>query len=248
MDHAKVLYDTYRTAESEWINSQSKKTDSRDTTSQISSELQECSLHYGELAFLLSGLKPCVLIQMPTPDLTRSLYHQVLQSQWMQLDSFKEQHRLGLNCQLITKQVRSPEMLLMDCVLVWSTRVIQSHQQSERIQHGVDLLFSTKDSKSQIIPEDDLAVMLDLPGRLPQSEAEVHRMIEVSYWHQGNVTTVSGQNKTPASDESPTLLTAFAAQPDQIPNIQTHFKRYRDAVRDKFGIQLKLHIQSMADS
>ncbi|KAF9108911.1 hypothetical protein BGX27_008184 [Mortierella sp. AM989] len=248
MDAIQDLFNSYRSMESNWIQSLSKI--SQREALHPPSSIQDCSLHYGELAFLLAGLKPCVLIQLPTPDLTFSLYKDVLDPQWIQLASYKEQQQsqlLGLNCQLITKNVRSPEMSLQGCVLVWSNRTIQLHQQSERIQRGIDLLCSTateneiatKDTKSQIISEQDLAVMLDLPGRLPESEIEMQKMIEVSYWHQGSID--GGQN------DGPTLLTAFAAQPDQLPNIQIHFKRYRDVVRNIFGIQLKLHIQSMAD-
>ncbi|KAF9151253.1 hypothetical protein BG015_006889 [Linnemannia schmuckeri] len=89
-----------------------------------------------------------------------------------------------------------------------------------------------------MISEQDLATMLDIPGRLPASEAEIHAMVEVSYWHQDESTV----------DSPPVLLTAFAAQPDEIPAIQIHFKQYRDSARSLFNMTLKLHIQAMADS
>ncbi|KAF8933682.1 hypothetical protein BGZ47_010761 [Haplosporangium gracile] len=79
--------------------------------------------------------------------------------------------------------------------------------------------------------------MLDIPGRLPTSEAEIRAMVEVSYWDQDES----------AANSSPVLLTAFAAQPDQILAIQTHFKEYRDSARSLFNMTLKLHIQAMAD-
>ncbi|KAF9206655.1 hypothetical protein BGZ49_002064 [Haplosporangium sp. Z 27] len=253
MDSIQDLYQSYRSAESAWIQSLSETSHHEALASP--SSIQDCSLHYGELAFLLVGLKPCVLIQLPTSGLTLDLYRQVLESQWMQRASFKEQHQsqaLGLNCQLIVKNVRSPEMPLQGCILVWSDKTVQSHQQSERIRRGISLLCSPEDQQNsnnqKTISEQDLAVMLDIPGRLPESEMEMQKMIEVSYWHQGDDTTVSGgQNDGAATHISPTLLTAFAAQPDQLPNIQIHFKRYKDIVRNIFGIQLKLHIQSMAD-
>ncbi|KAF9172316.1 hypothetical protein BGX21_003395 [Mortierella sp. AD011] len=265
MDAIQDLYKNYRSTESTWIQSLSQ---AEYGASASSPSIHDCSLHYGELGFLLAGLKPCVLIQLPSPDLTHSLYQHVLVSKWMQLASYKEQQQsqsLGLNCHLITKDVRSPEMSLQGCILVWSDRTVQSHPQSVRIQRGINLLCSpqtqkdpsetgstgneiiVKDINTQSISEQDLAVMLDLPGRLPESEKEIHQMIEVSYWHQGDVDVANGQNDKATTEESPTLLTAFAAQPDQVPSIQIHFKRYRDTVREIFGIQLKLHIQSMAD-
>jgi hypothetical protein len=92
-----------------------------------------------------------------------------------------------------------------------------------------------------MISEQDLAIMLDIPGRLPASEIEVRAMVEISYWHQD-------QDEYAAVDSAPVLLTAFAAQPDEISLIQTHFKRYRNSVRSLFNMTLKLHIQAMADS
>ncbi|KAI1317955.1 hypothetical protein EDD11_007477 [Mortierella claussenii] len=258
--HAAVheLYTSYRNLESDWLSSFSGSLTTAST-------IQECSLHYGEMAFMLAGLKPCVLIQLPTPDLTRDLYHHVLESHWMQLNSYKQQAQsepgpgsrlapLALRCQLITKSVCSPEMSLQGCVLVWSNTTVQSHLHASVIQKGIDQLLSPSSSADEIISEHDLAIMLDIPGRLPASELEMRKMIEVSYWHQGDigVTMDTGHvngNRDGGSNtlSSPMLLTAFAAQPEQIPDVQLHFNQYRDVVRDSFGIQLKLHIQAMAD-
>ncbi|KAF9986568.1 hypothetical protein BGZ65_007211 [Modicella reniformis] len=58
-------------------------------------------------------------------------------------------------------------------------------------------------------------------------EVQMRRMIEVSYWHQGephasvgNSTSISSRESDIAADPQPTLLTAFAAQPDQIPTLE----------------------------
>ncbi|KAI7831136.1 hypothetical protein BC939DRAFT_220710 [Gamsiella multidivaricata] len=258
------LYTSYRDAERTWLHSFTSAAAATEDPGDPST-IEECSLHYGELAFLLAGLKPCVLIQLPTLDLTLSLYRHVLQSQWTQLPAYKQQslqqqhedmqeeeHALGLHCKMITQNVRSPEMPLQGCVLVWADQTVRSHPQSDLIQRGINLLCplshydreDTVPGVQSVISETDLAIMLDLPGRLPESETEMHQMIEVSYWHQEEVADIA--NDSP-SEPQPTLLTAFAAQPDQIPNVQSHFKRYRDAVREKYGMRLKLHVQSMAD-
>jgi hypothetical protein len=177
----------------------------------------------------------------------------------MQRESFKRQQQqgqqddLGLSCRLITKDVRSPEMPLQGCVLVWSQRSIHSHPQSDLIQRAINLLFSSSHDPAQsqcVIAEKDMAIILDLPGRLPETEIEVYRIVEISYWDQGETPSDRGgnvSNTTSPSDPQPVLLTTFAAQPDQIPSVHAHFKRYRDAVRDRFGVQLKFHMQSMAN-
>ncbi|KAF8926422.1 hypothetical protein EDD21DRAFT_218317 [Dissophora ornata] len=261
-DAIQDLYTSYRIAEHAWSQSISRASSSP--------SIEESSLHYGELAFVLAGLKPCVLIQLPTPDLTLNLYRNVLTSYWTQLSSFKQhQYRyqqtsqeqgqgLELECRLITRNVRSPEMSLQGCVVIWSHTTVRSHPQAELIQRGIDLLFPSseqdhhQEEDEKVISDHDLAVMLDIPGKLPETETEMQRMIEVSYWHQGDITLAIASNdnnndNNNNNNNQPTLLTAFAAQPDQIPNIQTHFRRYRDTVRNMFGIQLKLHTRSIAD-
>ncbi|KAK3825918.1 MAG: hypothetical protein J3Q66DRAFT_111416 [Benniella sp.] len=257
MDDIQDLYTSFRDAERAWTRSVANMASTTVASSAVDPDsstfgsIEECSLHYGEIAFLLAGLKPCVLIQFPTPELTHSFYHQVLEPQWMQRESFQRQQQqqqqgqqddLGLSCRLITKDVRSPEMPLQGCVLVWSQKTVHSHPQSDLIQRAINLLFSSSHDPIQsqcVIAEKDMAIILDLPGRLPETEIEMYRIVEISYWDQG---------ETPSpSDPQPVLLTTFAAQPDQIPSIHAHFKRYRDAVRDRFGVQLKFHMQSMAN-
>lgn len=223
-DKARELFRSYRDAERTWIKDQG--------TRAASSALEDCSLHYGELAFVLAGLKPAVLIQLPSAALTRQFYLQVLQPHLVQHHSFASS---GLECQMITRSVRSPEMPLTGWVLVWSKDSVRGHPP---IQGTLDLLCPSSEvpqsaSIEILVSESDLAALLDIPGRLPESEEEIRKMIEVSYWQQD------------ASVASPVLLTAFAAQPEQLPDIQAHFKRYKERVLSLFGITLKLHFQSM---
>jgi len=268
---AQELYKTFFDAERAWMRAQTQTTGSTTTTTtttdpgQPSSSqlLEDCSLHYGEFAFLLAGLKPCLLLQLPTPAMTRAFYHDVLTSQVMQHFAYKVLSSdsatsiaaplttatigHGLQCRLITKDVRSPEMPLQGYALLWCTSTVKSHPQGASIQRSIDLLCPSTTATTTtttaaaatpaLISEKDLALMLDIPGRLPSTESEISAMIEVSYWHQGDQ----------CNEESPVLLTAFAAQPDQIPAIQSHFVSYRDSVRTLFNITLKLHIQAMAD-
>ncbi|KAF9183022.1 hypothetical protein BGZ50_004477 [Haplosporangium sp. Z 11] len=255
MDDIQELYSTFQIAERSWIRSLSQ-TPQNQQRQGSPARLEDCSLHYGEFAFVLAGLKPCILIQLPTPDLTTAYYHSALVPHLIHHPAFKRQAKasgLELRCQLITRNVQSPEMHLQGYVLLWSAGTVQAHPQSKRIQNGINLLCppnvlessdmnesSNNGSKTTTISEEDLALMLDIPGRLPGTEVELKRMIEVSYWSQGHCSADKESNE-------PLLLTAFAAQPDQLPDIQAHFKRYRDAVWDLFRIHLKLHVQSMSD-
>ncbi|KAG0039051.1 hypothetical protein BGZ82_009857 [Podila clonocystis] len=221
------LFISFRDAERTWIKDQETKA--------ASPGLEECSLHHGELAFVLAGLKPAVLIQLPSMDLTRQFYLQVLQPHLVQHRSFVFS---GLECRMVTRSVRSPEMPLTGCALVWNRESVKSHPQSFAIQEILDLLCPSSEvpqgvSTEIVVSETDLATLLDIPGRLPGSEEEIHKMLQVSYWQQD-------------ASVSPALLTAFAAQPEELTAIQTHFKRYKDRALGLFGITLKLHVHSMA--
>ncbi|KAF9287878.1 hypothetical protein BGZ68_001156 [Mortierella alpina] len=253
------LFLAFRDAEQAWIQSL-LQTHANTTDHQTdSSALQDCSLHYGELAFVLAGLKPCLLIQLPTPELTTAFYDGVILPRLLTHPAYErlsDPSELGLSCTLITRRVHSPEMSLQGYVLLWSRKTVLSHPQAELIQRGIDRICPPHSSatnrigtygekceeQEEEISEEDLAVMLDIPGRLPKTHAEMLQMIEVSYWHQASDHTTSS-----APETGPTLLTAFAAQPDQIPEIHAHFRRYRDTLFQLLELPLKLHIQSMAD-
>ncbi|KAG0084533.1 hypothetical protein BGZ92_009789 [Podila epicladia] len=227
-DRTKDLFKSFRDAERTWIEDQEARA--------TSPGLEECSLHFGELAFVLAGLKPAVLVQLPSADLTRQFYIQVLQPHLVQHHSFASS---SLECRMITRSVRSPEMTLTGCALVWNRESVRGHAHSSSIQGILDLLCPSSEvpqgvATEIVVPESGLATLLDIPGRLPGSEEEIRKMLEVSYWQQD------------ASVTSPVLLTAFAAQPEELPTIKIHFKRYKDRVSSLFGMTLKLHVQSMA--
>ncbi|KAF9336529.1 hypothetical protein BG006_008330 [Podila minutissima] len=227
-DRIRELFISFRDAERTWVKNQEAR--------EASPGLEECSLHFGELAFVLAGLKPAVLIQLPSAALTRQFYLQVLQPHLVQHYSFASS---SLECRMITRSVRSPEMPLTGCALVWNRESIRGHSQSSSIQGALDLLCPPSEAPQGatteiVVSESDIATLLDIPGRLPGSEEEIHKMLEVSYWQQD------------ASVTSPVLLTAFAAQPEELPAIQIHFEQYKDRVSSLFGITLKLHVQSMA--
>lgn len=122
------------------------------------------SLLYGELAFVLVGLKPCMLIDFPrdaSPSTTSitHLYRQAV------LDPLKE--KCGICINEINRPLASDEMELKGCLLV--------HKSSPLVQHLLD-------QQDEQVSETSLAKLLDYPGRLPQSSDEISTMCEVVYY------------------------------------------------------------------
>lgn len=277
------MYTRFRDAEFSWIqqyDQQQQQRKQQKQQQQISAEqLENCSLHSGEFAFVLAGLKPAMLVQMPSQSLTLDFKRKVLDKE----EIFRPLSRkdeaihnnsstdLHLQCRLITEEIASPEMPLQGCVLIWSPETVQKHPQASLLQHTIDRMCpptvattttSTQppaatsslqsEGKSKLISESDLAILLDYPGRLPTTLAEMQQMIEVSYWNQptsvpSSIASTFTSRQGQDGNEPPQLLTAFAAQPDQRPKIEEHFRIYRDSVRNLFGLNLKLHIQSLAE-
>ncbi|KAG0051329.1 hypothetical protein BGZ83_003859 [Gryganskiella cystojenkinii] len=287
MDTVVRLYTRFRDAELEWIQQYDQQQQRQQqqheqqvqphltsnnpaavATYDLSAErLESCSLHSGEFAFVLSGVKPAMLVQMPTVPLTQDFFRKVLENNLKEAQSPGENN--VVQYRLITKQISSPEMPLQGCVLIWSPEAIVRHDQTSLLQDLVDRLCSAPSPPSSLkssvsstasfhISEEELALLLDYPGRLPTTHVEMQQMIEVSYWHQppppsaptatSSITSASQQLSNTTEEQEPRLLTAFAAQPNQIPRIQSHFQTYRDAVRNEpFNLHLKLHIQSLAE-
>lgn len=122
------------------------------------------SLLYGELAFVLVGLKPCVLIDFPrdSSPSTSSITHLYRQAV---LDPLKE--KCGICINEIHHPLASDEMELKGCLLV--------HKSSSLVQQLLD-------QQDEQVSETSLARLLDYPGRLPQSSDEISTMCEVVYY------------------------------------------------------------------
>ncbi|KAI7875231.1 hypothetical protein K492DRAFT_211051 [Lichtheimia hyalospora FSU 10163] len=121
------------------------------------------SLLYGELAFVLVGLKPCMLIDFPrnstSPSMTQ-LYRQAV------LDPL-----LNEECDICINEIHRPlasaEMNLEGCLLV--------HKSNPLVQQLLD-------QQDEQVSESLLAKLLDYPGRLPESSDEISTMCEVVYY------------------------------------------------------------------
>ncbi|KAJ8658511.1 hypothetical protein O0I10_005864 [Lichtheimia ornata] len=121
------------------------------------------SLLYGELAFVLVGLKPCVLIDFPRDaSASTSITHLYRQAV---LDPLKEQYDICIN--EIHRPLASDEMELKGCLLV--------HKSCPLVQQLLD-------QQDEQVSETLLAKLLDYPGRLPESSDEISTMCEVVYY------------------------------------------------------------------
>ncbi|CDS04947.1 hypothetical protein LRAMOSA07477 [Lichtheimia ramosa] len=164
------------------------------------------SLLYGELAFVLVGLKPCMLIDFPrdtssTSSITQ-LYRQAV------LEPLKD----DICINEIHRPLASAEMNLEGCLLV--------HKSSPLVQQ----LLNQQD---ELVSETLLAQLLDYPGRLPDSSDEISTMCEVVYYAM----------------PSKVILTTFAAQQDELDQVQAHFDRYKEQCHTQLGMELGLLVR-----
>ncbi|KAI8370393.1 uncharacterized protein BYT42DRAFT_502636 [Radiomyces spectabilis] len=117
--------------------------------------------HYGEMAFMILGLKPCVLIQFPHPAMA-DLYHRVV------LKPVFEPHDQEYSTLYIAHDLASDEMSLKDSFIVYR----------REYQSKMDRLFRPPTTR---ISEASLGEILDYPGRLPSNDSEIATMREVAY-------------------------------------------------------------------
>ncbi|ORZ04472.1 hypothetical protein BCR42DRAFT_429143, partial [Absidia repens] len=187
---------------------------------------QHDSYLYGEVAFCLMGLKPTVLVDFPGDVLAQ--YMTAVIDPWLQAHHDDNQ---GVLLRVVHRQLRSPELDSAQAVVFLVNTTCASkamHGDDEDWRRLLRLLLVREDRPSPpplmvIEDEDDLARLLDYPGRLPRSADELDTMHEVAYYDQ----------------PTQTVLTTFAAQLDQHAHVQHHFRAYRDAVAP-MGIDLGL--------
>ncbi|KAI8147977.1 hypothetical protein BJV82DRAFT_507620 [Fennellomyces sp. T-0311] len=116
---------------------------------------------FGEMGFLIVGLKPCVLIEFPRV-IMEQYKHNVLDRVEQ---AFGER---GIRMLEIQGNVTSPEMSLKGCWIAYHSRL---HPGVEEVFHGH-------------LTEEMLATALDYPGSLPTSQEQVPHMLEVIYYIQ----------------------------------------------------------------
>jgi hypothetical protein len=118
---------------------------------------------YGEFAFLASGLKPCLLVCFPDPELNRLYTEQVINKALENSRKFR--------CYSIQRDIVSDEMNLRGTVMV-------INQDDPLASQFVKLL---EDETCNDISEKQLASFLDYPGSLPSNADQLGSMLEVAY-------------------------------------------------------------------
>lgn len=120
-------------------------------------------LHHGEFAFLILGIKPCMLVSFPSAALNARFRNEVC------LPALEGAE--GFLCIVIEHDLRSPEMEFRGAVVVMNER----HE-----RHGVVQKIFLDESVVRV-EEEEVAIALDYPGNLPRTEEEAREMVEVGY-------------------------------------------------------------------
>jgi len=182
---------------------------------------------YGEIGFLLLGLKPCVLIEHIPRDhgIFKSYLDEVCEpwfDKWFRSNNMTTTlqacgiHIVG---QVITHDLQSTEISLQGCYLVTNTK----HE-----KYNVVTKWLLDPAITQV-KEEILAQVLDYPGSLPHRPQQISTMVRVGY-----IDTKTGY-----------WLTTYAGQSSQLPDIHTHFRLYRQAVHQYLGTELKLDVETL---
>ncbi|RUS35201.1 hypothetical protein BC938DRAFT_474276 [Jimgerdemannia flammicorona] len=125
-------------------------------------------LLHGEFAFLLLGLKPCMLISFPSTALTARFRDEVLRPAIEGVE--------GIRCATVAHDLNSPEMRYEGAVLCMNER-------HERLGEALGVFL---DETVRWVEEAAVGRCLDYPGSLPGTEEEVRRMVEVGYVDYAN--------------------------------------------------------------
>ncbi|GAB5592605.1 hypothetical protein Unana1_07505 [Umbelopsis nana] len=205
-----TLYEHFKSLELSFFSNLSSA-QIKSLTCNGSLQVQDSRL-YGEFAFLMSGLKPCLLVCFPDPELNALFTSAVLEKVLQRQSRF----------QILTvrRSLVSDEMDLRGCVVILDQENALASMASNMIE----------DQKCSRVSESTLALLLDYPGSLPSCAEELDTMLEVAYLD------------TARSRDNPTVVTTFAAQQKENKNVNRHFERYRDRVKE-LGIDLRMSIR-----
>ncbi|KAJ2784376.1 hypothetical protein GGI15_002271 [Coemansia interrupta] len=180
--------------------------------------------HYGELAFLLLGLKPCALLDYAERGpLLEKYLSCVVRPSLEELNHVGQQGggAFELRCRRIEQSLESPEGgSWQGAYVLWDERREESRRWAGRLLEGGR------------IPEDDLARALDYPGSLPKTAEELRSVVPVSYL--GRMKSESGEWMSDRWE----CLTAFIVLQHELPQMALHRMRYQ-AVR-VFDIEMQV--------
>lgn len=176
----------------------------------------EDSFCYGEFAFLIVGLKPCVLVQFPSareniiPAYKRFVVDPLLE----RMNAFQ------IRAVIIDTPVKGIELgELRGSLLIYNS----GHELACQVQSLLLLPSST------FVSEDQLALLFDYPGSLPENEEQLSSMLEVAYLD--------------GSRGDMRVITTFAALEPQLEHVKKHFSIYRNVCSRQLDMDLRLVIR-----
>ncbi|KAJ1961760.1 hypothetical protein GGI12_003064 [Dipsacomyces acuminosporus] len=199
-------------------------------------------LHYGEIAFVLLGLKPCAIIDyagdreqlkdyitaaiQPTLRELNELGQITKQPAVPHTDSNgnKYPRPFRLACSRINGELASPE------VPSWTGAYVLYDEMWE--ESAAWVRDSLLNEEKHAIAEDELAHGLDYPGSLPKSVQDMHSIVPVSYL--GRMKNESGEWMCDRWE----TLTSFIVLHHELPQAAHHRMRYQ-AVR-LFDIEMQV--------
>ncbi|KAI9205564.1 uncharacterized protein BJ171DRAFT_614990 [Polychytrium aggregatum] len=169
---------------------------------------------YGEIGFLLLGLKPAVLIHFPQlPNFASEYVQAILHPLEARLEAE------GLRLFKIEHDLASPESRFQ---LSWVVINL-------RHPLGAESLSVFCDRSSESVSESQLAQCLDYPGSLPTDPAKAHdHFVEVGYF---DVDPGSGAKR---------LVSSFGALRPELPKVRQHFEHYKAGARPWMNLTMEL--------
>jgi hypothetical protein len=174
----------------------------------------EDMLLYGEFGFALLGLKPAVLVEFCDETINKLYLETVIEPVLFALKS------KTLNYHII-RHVKTPESDLNGCIFIYQT-------EQSTLQELASILSNDRASQ---VTEENMAIILDYPGHLPNTEKEISSMLSVIYFHDR------------PNNKGLIALTSFAIQNIEREKALAHFKHYHSVCKDRLNIDLKLLIQ-----
>ncbi|KNC96494.1 uncharacterized protein SPPG_08083 [Spizellomyces punctatus DAOM BR117] len=185
--------------------------------------------HYGEFAFLLSNLRPCILIYVPSLEIasTESRVHdlllQYIQAVWIpSIRSLADMFELRK-----LSKVSSPHAVLDGA---WVC-INMKHADAQYVQRT----FFVEDlsGRPRVVSEADMARVLDYPSALPEVDPQEHdQYIQIAYLEDDGKLAAGPSQKTP-------VMTCFISRSDDLSKVKEHFAKYSAAMRT-VGITLQL--------
>ncbi|TPX67066.1 hypothetical protein SpCBS45565_g04048 [Spizellomyces sp. 'palustris'] len=185
--------------------------------------------HYGEFAFLVLNLRPCVLIYVPSLEIASTeprvhdLLLQYIQGVWIpSIRSLADTFKLKK-----LSKVSSPHALL-DGAWICTNMKHADAQYVQRTFFAEDL-----SGRPRVVSEADMARVLDYPSVLPEVDPQEHdQFIQIAYLEDDGKTATGPSQKTP-------IMTCFISRSDDLSKVKEHFAKY-NAATQTVGITLRL--------